>query len=140
MGKHSRDKGRSFEQLVATAYRRQWKEATVRRALQAHRAFEPDVVVEGHALGARFWTECQHADSPEPLVKLAQAERDINRLNTNVVRLPLVVWRRSGSRTVQLTTRLWVLDSIAGRSHHMADWQGLVVTLDFHAWLAALGA
>lgn len=141
MGKHSRDKGKGFEQLVANAYRKQWKEATVRRSLQAHRPYEPDVVVEAHPLASRFWTECQHADDPNPLTKLAQAERDISKLAVPIpVRLPLVVWRKSGSRTVYVTTRMWVLDAITGRVNSMAAWRDLVVTLDFEKWLVALGA
>ncbi len=137
MGKHQRDKGKGFEQLVADAYRQAWPTATVRRSLQAHRAYEPDVVIEAHPLGSRFWTECQHADAPTPLVKLAQAERDIAACNrTNY--LPLVVWRKSGSRTVNVTTRMWVIEALAGRPHHMEVWKDLVVTLDFEEWLAAL--
>lgn len=140
MGKHQRDKGKAFEQLVADAYRKAWPGATVRRSLQAHRPYEPDVVVEAHTLGERFWTECQHADDPTPLTKLAQAERDIAALNKSGPRYPLVVWRRSGSRTVHMTTRIWVMDAIVGRPHGMEGWRDLVVTLDFTAWLKALGA
>lgn len=140
MGAHQRNKGRSFEQLVADAYRKRWPAATVRRSLQAHQPYEPDVVIEGHPLGARFWTECQHADSPAPLTKLAQAERDITKLNSSQPRLPLVVWRKSGSRTVNVTTRMWCLDALAGRQHHMEAWGLLTVTLDFDEWLIALGA
>jgi hypothetical protein len=51
------------------------------------------------------------------------------------------VWRATGGRSIQLTTRLWVIAA------HSTDLQvireahrDLVVTLDFHAWLAAIGA
>lgn len=142
MGKKSRTKGRSFEQLVADVYRTQWPAAVVRRSLQAHRAYEPDVVVEDHRLGQRLWTECQHADASTPLQKLAQAERDILALNrpTGPRLLPIVVWRSTGSRTVSLTTRLWVLEELGGHADvHMEEWGQLVVTVDFHKWLKALG-
>lgn len=138
MGKKSRTKGRSFEQLVADAYRTQWPTAVVRRSLQAHRAFEPDVVVEDHRLGSQLWTECQHADASTPLQKLAQAERDLEKVNRKY--LPIVVWRSTGSRVVNLTTRLWVLEELGGRPDlHMQEWGQLVVTCDFHKWLKALG-
>lgn len=145
MGKHSRTKGRSFEQLVANAYRKRWPlDCTVRRSLQSDRAYEPDVVVEGHHLGCRFWTECNHADDPQPLVKLAQAERDLavasKTWSPKGGYLPLVVWRKSGSRVIHVTTRMWVLQELGGHPARMEGWSDLVVTMDFQAFLHALGA
>lgn len=107
------------------------------------------MVVEHHPLGARLWTECNHADNPNPLVKLVQAERDIKAVY-NVRHLdplvedlppayPMVVWRKSGGRAIQLTTRLWVLEDMHGTVRPLPVWSMLVVTLDFYAWLAALG-
>lgn len=150
MGKHSRDKGIDFEQLVATAYRERWPGVTVRRSEQAHRPFEPDVVIDHHPFGSRLWTECQHADDPRPLVKLLQAERDIlaaiergrpDQTSGDDGRLyPIVVWRRSGARVISLTTRMWVVHAISGNIRAMDGWKDLVVTMDFRSWLAALGA
>lgn len=150
MGKHSRDKGIDFEQLVATAYRDRWPGFNVRRSEQAHRPFEPDVVVDHHPFGSRLWTECQHADIPSPLKKLAQAERDIlaalgrkgfadpdAAIHTIY---PIVVWRRTAGRVISMTTRMWVIESISGKTTHMGGWQDLVVTMDFRSWLAVLGA
>lgn len=145
-GAHSRTKGHTFERLVADAYRKAWPTAQVRRSLQAHQPFEPDVVVEGLEAAhpaQLLWTECQHADAPTPNGKLAQAERDLAALSLppgHRRRLPVVVWRKSGSKTVNMTTRMWVMDSFAGREHHMESWQSLVVTLDFYEWLTALSA
>lgn len=152
MGKHSRDKGINFEQLIATAYRERWPGVTVRRSEQAHRPFEPDVVVDHHPFGSRLWTECQHADDPTPLRKLAQAERDIGAamerqgagpdltaIAANHL-YPIVVWRQSCSRVINMTTRMWVIERISGKNEHMEAWKDLVVTLHFQSWLAALGA
>jgi hypothetical protein len=120
MGKTSRVKGRSFEQLIANLYRDRWPVATVRRSLQAHKPFEPDVVVQHPTcvLINALWTECQHADAPAPLTKLAQAERDIQRALDNGRRpqhgqyLPIVVWRKTGAAEVRVTSRLWVVDQL----------------------------
>lgn len=150
MGKHSRDKGINFEQLIATAYRERWPGVTVRRSEQAHRPFEPDVVIDHHPFGTRLWTECQHADDPTPLRKLAQAERDILAMMERKgfadpaavaqTVYPIVVWRQSGCRSINMSTRVWVLEKISGNDKHMPVWCDLVVTLDFRSWLAALGA
>ncbi len=148
MGKLSRTKGRSFEQHVATAYRMLWPAAAVRRSLQAHQPFEPDVVVEGGApeWALRLWTECQHARGCTPLVKLAQAERDIKALKKSLTalgssfsaRLPVVVWREHGTSKIQLTTRLWVLGEVFARRGERLSWvplvdgaQDLIITLEF---------
>jgi len=144
-----RSKGRSFEQLVADAYRTAMPAAVIRRSLQAHQPFEPDVVVEhpvSHAL-SRLWTECQHANEPAPLVKLAQAERDI--IVAGGPRLPVVVWRKTRGKTVQVTTRIWVLGAL-GLAYplelelelelELGKWTTLVVTVDFYEWLALISS
>lgn len=146
MGKHSRTKGRSFEQLIATQYRMRWAAATVRRSLQAHRPYEPDVVIEGDDVPAwvrALWTECQHADAPQPLVKLAQAERDILKAEAagrgepvpGHLWLPIVVWRKSGAGVVNVTARLGVvLDLIGGETTR----HSLVITLPFAEFLRSI--
>jgi hypothetical protein len=148
VGKHSRTKGRAFEQLVANQYRERWPEATVRRSLQAHRPYEPDVVVEHPAGGSpsRLWTECQHADAPQPLLKLAQAERDILAAEKagrgepvpGCLWLPVVVWRKSGSSTVYATCRLGVLMCLTGNVGVATLRPSLVVTVAFADLVAAI--
>lgn len=148
MGAHQRRKGRSFEQLVADEYRQAWPQLTVRRAWQAHKAHESDVVIDGHPVLSKLWTECNHADAPNPLDKLAQAERDIYALpgagpaytsdrTRSLPRYPVVVWRKSASRIINVTTRLWVLDDLAGRESAPAL-RSLVVTVAFDEWLSAI--
>lgn len=135
MSARSRAYGHGFERLIARAYRAKWPDATVRRALQAHSAYEPDVVVEGLSL----WTECSCGSSVSPLKKLAQAERDVERCMERApgtVLYPVVVWRNKGERTVWVTMRLWVLDgSVLGERWPYSPESNLVVTLDFERWL-----
>lgn len=126
----SRAKGKTFERAVATAYRERWPDRVVRRALQAEKAHEPDVVVEGLPL----WTECCCADSRSALSKLMQAERDcLHRLHELC---PVVVWRKTGAKTTQVTMRLATLASTLGSAPPPHRASGLPVTLDFREWLA----
>ena len=162
MGKLSRTKGRSFEQDIATLYRERWSEATVRRSLQAHQPYEPDVVIEhpDQVVVSAIWSECQHAAKPTPLLKLAQAERDI-KIAVSKGRspgmmptasgpvphpwLPFAIWRRSGARgkgSVQVTTRLWawqaLLSGHSGSGHLDPRIEQIVITLDFADWLSSI--
>jgi len=136
MAKLSRTKGHSHERAVAAAYRARWPHLTVRRSQQADKAYEPDVVVEGVPL----WTECCVGAKPNPVVKLEQAERDVERFTEEM--LAVVVWRKSGERTTWATMRAHTL---------LASWGGefdallysvsapdMVVTVDFDEWLAAV--
>lgn len=134
MGKLSRTKGRAFEQDIARRLRARWPHLTVRRSQQGDKAYEPDVVVEGVPL----WLECQCAAKPTSLVKLAQAERDVERFTETM--LPVVVWRKSGERTTWATMRLGtLLKSFAPESHHRVGLgvvqDDTVVTLDLDEWL-----
>jgi hypothetical protein len=122
-----RRKGHSFERWVADAYRARFDGYTVRRSQQSGGAYEPDVVVEGLSL----WTECQHANEPTPLLKLAQAERDASAAGG--FRLPVVVWKRSGSRVVNVTLRLWTLVWTLGDSCRVP--YEAITTVDLAAWL-----
>lgn len=133
MGLMQRRKGRRFEQDVATAFRQRWPHLTVRRAQQSGGAFEPDVVVEGVPL----WTECCVGAKPNPLVKLAQAERDVERFTEMM--LPVVVWRKSGEWTMRATMRLGVLLETT-RANFSLSYQSsdLVITVDFDEWLACV--
>lgn len=129
-GAARRLKGIRFEQLVATAYRTRWPSHVVRRSEQSHKAFEPDVVVEGIPL----WTECQHATTSTPLRKLEQAEDDCTPMH-----YPVVVWRRTGARAVNATMALTTLLSTYGQydaSARLYNSLDSIVTLDFRHWLS----
>lgn len=128
MSAHSRDKGRAFEQLIVRAFKKRWPDRVIRRGKQSHHADEPDVVIEGSSL----WIETFHSSVTSPLKKLAQAERDIAR--GGVHWWPVVVWRKTGGRTIQATMRVIALVATTGGEF----WGGgndLVVTLDFEDWL-----
>ncbi len=133
-GAGRRNKGHSFERLIATAYRKRWPDRVVRRSIQSHQAFEPDVVVEGVPL----WTECQHATNASPLVKLAQAERDVRSVTEPIY--PVVVWRKTGGRTINVTMRLGSMLSMVVADDEVClkvdteHWNH-VITLDFDEWL-----
>ena len=133
MGLLQREKGKRFERLVADLLRKAMPGCTVRRSLQAHRAYEPDVVVEGSPL----WLELTHGKAPDPEAKLRQAERDAERSGT--VRwkepIPLVVWRRHGERSIRATLRLGSLLRLHGIE---TTTTGPVVTLAFEAVLEHL--
>jgi hypothetical protein len=154
MGKLSRRKGKTFEQHVATAYRLLWPDAEVRRSLQAHKPYEPDVVVVHPRLPwvTALWTECQHAKESTPKLKLQQAERDVEewrkrQTEKHHARLPIVVWKTHGSGTVQLTTRLWVLVQMTTKPDrfpplllpHLVDGaEDTVITTDFNSWITLI--
>ncbi len=120
MGLMQRVKGKRYERSIANVLRRHWPSAIVRRASQAERADNPDVFVEGGpTLLADLWIEAQDARTPTPIAKLQQAERDIEswlrrRPHTIVNRMPVVIWHRTGERTSNVTTRLWVVDRLRG--------------------------
>lgn len=139
MGKPSRDKGRRFEQRIATDLRVAFPAAIVRRSSQAYGAYEPDVVVEGEAplMVRRLWLELTDGAHPDPGVKLAQAERDSERASPGAW-LPVVVWHRTGERTTWATLRLGTLCEIARATCEPGDWAGAVVTLDWAELLRRL--
>lgn len=135
-GAHSRTKGQSFERWVAQQYRLKWPDKIVRRSQQSHKAFEPDVVVEGVPL----WTECQIAARPNPLMKLDQAEEDCFACYSPMH--PIVVWRKTSGRTTWVTMRFGTLVSLClGDDQYPqvanSHWNH-VVTLDFADWLEHL--
>lgn len=123
-GAGRRKKGHDFERLVANRYRERWPDRVVRRGNQSHKAFEPDVVIEGSTL----WSECQCAAKPTPLAKLAQAERDCPEQPI------VVVWRKTGAKTINATMRLGTLLELNGMGH-MLRAADQVVTLDFDEWI-----
>jgi hypothetical protein len=128
-----RTKGHTFERLIANAYRKRWPDAVVRRSQQSHKAHEPDVVVEDVPL----WTECNHATNANPMAKLLQAERDTADVTETI--WPVVVWRKTGSRTINATMRMRTLAALTGYLNRLI-WSStppvdLVVTVDFADWL-----
>ncbi len=136
MGLLSRVKGKVFERKLAAILRPLWPEAVVRRASQADRAHQADVyVTNGPPLLERLWIEAQDARNPTPLAKLEQAEGDIAESPVALARdrLPVVVWHRYGERTIQATTRLWVLDAMRSQLTRVDD---SVVTMGLPEFLA----
>ena len=119
MGARERTYGHDFERMVASDLRTAFPAATVHRSSQADRAYASDVCVEGEAptLVHRIWWECQTAADPTPIDKLAQAERDLADFHGRGAlapwKLPVVVWRRKRSRTVNATMRLATLNLLA---------------------------
>lgn len=116
MGLMQRRKGRAFEQSVATRLRAAFPGAVVRRTSQADGAHASDVVVEPPAPSVigRVWWECHDAAAPNPLGKLAQAERD----TLYTAALPVVVWHRKGARTTRATMRLGTLLQLTDNEGH----------------------
>lgn len=141
MGLMQRRKGRRFEQWVATQYRKRYINATVRRALQAHQPYEPDVVVEGDApdIVKSLWTECEDAAEPNPRRKMEQAERDIQKaMDAGCAGryLPVVVWHRTGCRTRNASLRISDLLVILG--YRVESGGGVLLTMDFEHFLGLL--
>lgn len=114
MGLLSRTKGRVMERAVATDLREVLPAATIRRSQQAHSAFEPDVVLEGACpvLLKRLWIECTNSKAPNIAAKLEQATSDSAKVGSS--RLPILVWRRTGSKSCYATATLCVLGQLMG--------------------------
>lgn len=140
VGRKSRNKGAAFERLVVNTIKKAWPDVEVRRGKQSHYADEPDVVVrmltETDNICDRrdtLWIECQHANAPSPAKKMEQARRDAGAGAPHrgpASSVPVVVWRRTGSREVQATLTCedagWLLLG------HMRTGQGrdVLVTVD----------
>lgn len=139
MSRLSRVKGRTYEQRIARELRAAMPDATVRRSQQAHRAYEPDLVIEGDApaIARRLWLELTDSRAPSPLDKLAQAERDTAGHTRPPCPLCLVVWHRTGAKSIQVTARLGVLcEVLGGEPTPVEGWLGVPVTVD---WQQVLG-
>lgn len=126
LGRRSRTKGSSFERTIKNRLKQvlglSWPGVVIRRSVQADRAYEPDVVIEGvdvPELIRDLWLECNHSKEPNPGVKLAQALRDssIARMATGRHRIPMVVWRRNKARTDNVTTTLAWLNYCTGMAY-----------------------
>lgn len=131
MGKLSRSKGNAFERLICQLVRATDPTADVRRGKQSHLADEPDVVITaGAGWLPRLWLECHHgAVSTES--KLLQAEHDCG------AHVPVVIWRRTGSRAINATLRFVDLVILAGGDcGDDAYGRAVLVTLDAGELLA----
>lgn len=124
LGRRSRNKGKAFELVVRDQIRASLPHVTnltVRRSLQAERAWDADLIVEGDsnlpAWLLSLWLECEHANDPDPRVKLEQARRDVARFTARMgrSRLPLVVWRKTRARSVYASTDVTTLFTLTGR-------------------------
>jgi len=142
MGRMQRVKGKSFEQAIARLLRARFPHVEVRRAMQAERAYESDVFITGEPRLERLWLELQDARKPNPLLKLAQAERDImavlagdGPLVLALDRQPVVVWHKLRERTIHVTTRAWVFDELRGSPSS----DNTVITMELGAFLDVVG-
>jgi hypothetical protein len=135
-----RRKGKVFEREIASTLRAVFPLATVHRSSQADRAYHPDVVVDGNAplLARCLWLELQDARAPTPLDKLAQAERDCERLSQTLFRIPVVVWHKYRERSVQATLRLDALMVLTGSPFQPVEFAGIPVTVDWEQLLDVL--
>jgi hypothetical protein len=114
MGARSRRKGCAAELVVRDRIRAAFPQLpmmTVRRSSQAERAYESDLIIEGPGVPSwilKLWTECEHANNPDPVIKYAQAVRDAERWEKRMqtFRTPIVCWRKTGSRTIWLSTSM----------------------------------
>ena len=118
LGRRSRRKGPAFELVVrdhileALVSRNTTDGLTIRRSSQAERAWDADLIIEGPPPVPQWlldiWVECEHANDPNPAAKMVQAKRDAGAatLRLKRQRTPVVVWRRTGERTIWLSTEL----------------------------------
>jgi hypothetical protein len=152
-GKLSRRKGRKFEQVTATAFRELLAgrpQVAVRRSLQAHKPYEPDIVIEGADVPpiiAALWLECNDATNPNPLAKLIQAERDSSAAikagkRTKFYAIPVVVWHKLGEHGIQATMRARALYYLVGVIHlgEAVRASDVLVTMDFQDFVKLLAA
>lgn len=112
MGRMQRVKGATFERLVANKMRAAFPGTEWKRALQSDGAWNSDVhCYAGHGILRTLWLECNHSNNPPVEAKLEQAENDSERVEATqgAPWRPIVVWRKTGSPVINVSTRLWVL-------------------------------
>lgn len=114
MGLKARRKGVKFELVVRDHLLEGLampsdSQLTIRRSSQAERAWDADLIIE--CPGApdwltNLWVECEHANTPNPHAKMSQALRDAGAatMRTSRQRTPIVVWRKTGERTLCMST------------------------------------
>lgn len=124
-------KGKVFERKIAAMLRARWPTATVRRASQAERAYNPDVFVQsGPRLLVRLWLELQDSAKPTPSKKLAQARRDVAASG----RIPVAVTHKLGSTGTTATMALHDLCQMLAPSK-IALASRFEVTMDLDAFI-----
>lgn len=158
LGRRSRSKGQKFELVVRDHMLMHLDDPrfhvdgvstfVVRRSSQSERAWDADLIVEGVNVPdwlTGLWIECEHANEPDPRPKMVQAIRDagIATVRSGKQRTPLVVWRRSGERTIWCSTyACWLMELLGDEpSPHMGGLplgHGLLVTARFEEVLSKL--
>jgi hypothetical protein len=104
-------RGKKFERKIAKQLRTYFPEATVRRSLQADRAYDSDLVVEGAQLPrvlCHIWWELNDEREPNPRRKLDQAHRDaaLAEKRRACFLFPLVIWHKYRSPDIHVTLQL----------------------------------
>lgn len=118
MSRMQRTKGKVFERRIARVLAKRFEGVVAKRSSQAERADNADLITYGGPPAlARLWLELNDAIAPQPLAKLAQAERDTQVAKKKlggIERMPVVVWHRIREREVWATCRLEVVRALAG--------------------------
>ncbi len=126
-----RPKGQKFERKVARLIEDDFGPGVKAfRTLQADRAYDSDVAVEGDQLLASIWWECNDERNPNPKGKLTQAKRDCDEAleRSGRQRLPIAITHKLSSPTIYVTTYNWVwLSLCAGVMLKIDDSIGNVV-------------
>lgn len=158
LGRRSRNKGKKFELVVRDHFSMHLDDPrfhvdgistlVIRRSSQAERAWDADLIIEASnapewLLG--LWIECEHANAPDPAVKMVQAIRDaaIATKRSGRQRTPVVVWRRTGERTLWISTYAsWLNelldDQLSAGALSETRGHGLLVTAKLEAVLTRL--
>jgi hypothetical protein len=128
MSKFSRDKGKRYERKIARALRQRFPELSdeIRRSIQSRQAEESDVTGLPD-----FWLECQDAQTPTPLKKLQQAERDVSVNGLNVI--PVAITHKTRSKDHSVTMRLPSLMSML--KNNGLENAEVIVTISFADFL-----
>jgi len=136
MGLMQRQKGKTFERLVAARLRKRFPTYAeeIKRSIQSRGAVNEGSDVQFPGL----WIECQDARDPTPRAKLAQAERDniaTNKVSFSDV-IPVAVTHKLRARTIQVSMTLGHLNTFADCNLGERPWT--FVTIDFDDWLDLL--
>lgn len=118
-GRSNKRKGKTFEREIANQFRAVFPNA--KRGIGQARSSKEVSDVDG----TPFWIECKFRKQVVISSALAQAENDTDG------RLPIVVWRKIGTRATHVTMRLAVLATLeeyaafawAGNARPLPNWQ-----------------
>lgn len=138
MGMMQRDKGKTFERLLAKKLREAFPGCEFRRSRQSDGAYHSDVYCNiGPWCLRDIWWECTHGHKPNPAAKMKQAVGDIEAIGEQERYIPVVVWRRTGQRVINATLcldQLMLIDS-----NQQTDFAPLV-TLELPVFIEMLQA